>query len=109
MVPPVAFICDIRRGDRANHVRAAPATTAHTESHTNAMTVKIRPRTRICPGMPPRSWLTNCGSTATKNTIVLGFVAPTTNPCHSRRPPDFGASAGWSIGVRRCRIAWMPR
>jgi len=72
---------------------------------------KTSPSSIICSGTDPDSRSTNCGSTATKNAIVFGFVMPTTNPspswrqCERGSAPDIAASAA----RLRCRIAWTPR
>ena len=54
--PPVPPTSSSRRGERANHSRAVPATTAQTLSEQSAIRMKIRPRTRICsPGRAARA------------------------------------------------------
>ena len=55
---------------------------------------------------------TNCGSTAAKKTMLLGFDAPTTNPSRRTRavrPPSVGGVSSTPETRRRCRMVWTPR
>ena len=77
MTPPAAPIRPSRAGDRPNHARAWPASIATVPSMQMARAVKMMPSTTICP-QTARPGSMNCGSSAVKKTIVLGFVTPTT-------------------------------
>src|SRR2546430_1603264 len=75
--PPTA---ERRRGERANQSRAVAATRPHTLSESTAMRLKTRPSSSIWAVTWPLSRSTNWGSTAAKNTIVLGLATPTAKP-----------------------------
>ncbi len=108
MTPPVPDSVEMRFGERANQVRAVPAARAHTLSQVSASTWKRKPSTSSCDQTAPACGSTNCGSTATKNAMVLGFVSPTTKPWRRRVHDDVGAVTAPVTCAWRWRIAWMP-
>ena len=77
------------------------------------MTGNSAPRMSICActGRWPGALLVNSGSPTTKNTIVLGLAAPTTNPSRMARGAVTGRSCAASASAIdvRCLMAWTPR
>ena len=108
LAPPIS---SRRRGERVNQLRAVAAATAHMLSEISAIPQKMPPSATICSGTCPAARLANWGSTAAKNTIALGLVAPTTKPSRSIRPVLLGGTVPVRIDASdlRCLIAWMPR
>ena len=95
---------------RANHRRAEPATVAQRLSEATARAPNARPRASTC-GAAGAPASTNWGRNATKKTIVLGLLAPTTNPVRSACPVRSGGLVPVSRAVRaseRWRMAWTP-
>src|ERR1022692_2137571 len=105
--PPVPPIRPSRPGERSSYCLAEAAATAQILSRTRAISGNKAPSSSICSGRCPAPRLVNSGSTTTKNTMVFGFIAPTTNPSRTARPAGTGLdpAARASATHRRCRYA----